>query len=372
MPKLNIPYRSQWASDAAENSADCGPTSVAMILNHFQHEISPDGVYAYLPEKEPEDFTFIHELRSVLQAHGLKASREQYENWDDAYTNLRANIDAGKPMIALVKYKPWIGSTGNQYQWGHFVVVTGYDETHIYMHDPLFGLWVKPEDKGAHFALTHEDFAAGWGGFPADENPNWVSVVVGDGMVPVPEPEPVPAPEPAPVPTPPPPAPEPVPEATPEAPGAQGAHTMEDVERRIRALAAYRWADPPDFGDEAAVKLWRDHLGDWGLTYDEYVVQPGDMMVALARRFYGESHRWPAIKTYNDLQRDGLWVGETLMIPHLGNSGAHKDPALPSDTIMKPRSLAIEGFADPNLQALDYDALGSKSVGIGFEADQDE
>lgn len=367
MPRLAIPYRSQWASDAANNSADCGPTSVAMILNYFQNEISPDGVYAFLPPKEPEDFTYIYELRSVLQAHGLQVTRQQYAGWEDAFANLKANIDSGKPMIALVKYKPWMGPTGNPYQWGHFVVITGYDDTHVYMHDPLFGLWVTPPEKGAHFVLAREVFAAGWGGFSDDENPNWVALVVEKAAVPQPAPEPQPEPQPEAEPVPSPePAVEPEPEVTPEAPPTPAALTMEDIERRIEALAAYRWTNPPDFSDEAAVKLWRDHLGDWGLTYDEYVVQPGDTLVGLAQRFFGQAHRWPAIKAYNNLRREGLWVGETLKIPHLGESNAHKDPALPSDTIAKPRSLVIEGFADPRKKALDYDALGSGSIGIGF------
>ena len=102
---------------------------------------------------------------------------------------------------------------------------------------------------------------------------------------------------------------------------------------------------------------------------DSYVVQPGDTLVGLATRFFGQANRWPAIKAYNNLRREGLWVGETLKIPHMGESNAHKDPALPSDTIAKPRSRVIEGFADPRRAALDYDALGRGSVGIGFEGD---
>ena len=141
---------------------------------------------------------------------------------------------------------------------------------------------------------------------------------------------------------------------------------MDDIERRIRALAAYRWAELPDFTDETAVKLWTDHLGDWGLTYDEYTVQPGDMMVRLAVRFYGEQHRWPAIKQYNNLQRDVLWVNETLLIPHLGNSNAHLDPALPRDMIMRPQAMDLAGPVDPDLLAQDYNALGKNSIGMGF------
>lgn len=85
-------------------------------------------------------------------------------------------------------------------------------------------------------------------------------------------------------------------------------------------------------------------------------------MVGLAARYYGEQHRWPAIKAYNKLQREGLWLGETILIPQLGESGAHVNPLLPSDTIFVLESMSLESVQPP----LDYDALSSNSIGIGF------
>ena len=46
-------------------------------------------------------------------------------------------------------------------------------------------------------------------------------------------------------------------------------------------------------------------------------------------RIYGQQHRWHAIQIYNDLGREGLWLGETLLIPRLGQSGAHTAAARP-------------------------------------------
>ena len=87
--------------------------------------------------------------------------------------------------------------------------------------------------------------------------------------------------------------------------------------RKAGYLAAYRWAEAPDFDNAQDLKVWLDNLGDWGLEYDEYVVQSGDTLAALAARFYGEQHRWHAIQIYNDLGREGLWLGETLLIPRI-------------------------------------------------------
>ncbi|MCP4421220.1 MAG: hypothetical protein GY805_31805, partial [Chloroflexi bacterium] len=179
MPKLEIPYRSQWDNDAKFNDSDCGPTCVAMILNHYNISITPDGVYNFLPPKEPTDFTYINELISVFKAHQITAQNFQYDTKATAMHHLRTKIDAGRPLIVLVKYQPWMAATGNHYEWGHFVVVTGYDSTHVMMHDPLFGMWAI-RSKGAHFALPNDLFAAGWGGFTANENPNWVCIIAGD------------------------------------------------------------------------------------------------------------------------------------------------------------------------------------------------
>ena len=75
---------------------------------------------------------------------------------------------------------------------------------------------------------------------------------------------------------------------------------MSDVNLRIKALAAYRWAEQPNFDNLDEVQLWLDHLGDWGLEYDEYVVKSGDTLAGLAARVYGEQHRWHAIQTYKE------------------------------------------------------------------------
>lgn len=364
MTKLNIPYRSQWDKDAQSHSADCGPTCAAMVLNYHNVDMSPDKMYHHLPPKEADEFTFFSELISVINGLNVKSSYKLYGDRNQALAGLRSNIDAGKPMIALVKYQPWRSLTGNPFDWGHFVVVTGYDNTHIYINDPLFGMW-KVRSRGEQLALTHDQFCAGWGGFPLTENPNWACAIIESLTEPTPVPEPVPTP-----PTPIPPVETPTPVATRPA-QALGANTMDDVNLRIRALAAYRWAEEPNFDDPAAVKLWQDNLGDWGLTYDKYVVQSGNTLSALAAQYFGQQHRWYAIKAYNNLNRDGLWVGETILIPHMGQSGAETTDTLPRDTTNFSKSLAFEDLLDPDSPAQDYNTLGSKSVGMGFMSTDD-
>jgi hypothetical protein len=284
----------------------------------------------------------------VLRRHDVETQYCRYDNRRAALDNVRANIDAGSPLIALVKYAPWQTATRNQFEWGHFVVITGYDESNIYMHDPLFGLWVKPAERGAHYAMSHDLFCAGWGGFPLTENPNWTCCVTRSATAVAPAIiQPTAAPPTA------------VPSTAPTG-------TPEEINRRIRALAAYRSAEPPDFNDAGQVQLWRDHLGDWGQTFATHVVQSGETFSGLSSRFYGSQSHWPAIKEYNDLRRDGLWVGETIRVPHLGQSGAHLTPALPSHTAGLGKSLDFDDLIDPDLAAWDYNELGRNTVGMGF------
>lgn len=368
MVKLDVPYRSQWAADAATHAADCGPTSLAMLLNYRGVNMTPDRVYDHIPTvKKSEDYTTFSELLQVAKDKNVPLTYRAYADQDEAFRNLRANLDAGNPVMALVKYKPWRETLGNAFDFGHFVVVTGYDDENVYLHDPLFGLWQTPAEKGAHYKMPNDLFAAGWGSASLDGNPNWAAAVAGDvidvGPAPLPIPQPVPVPTPPP--SEPPPTPTPTPTPIPPIP-VPSAPTMDDLNRRIRALAAYRWAAPPDFTNPSAVQLWLDNLGDFGLEYDEYVVRSGDSLSGLASRYYGEQHRWPAIKAYNELQRDGLWVGETIRVPRLGTSGAHRNPALPHDTLSGLESLDPDMMIDPYQESLDYNALvGPSSMGIG-------
>ncbi len=141
---------------------------------------------------------------------------------------------------------------------------------------------------------------------------------------------------------------------------------MHDIHRRIRALAAYRWALEPNLNDPATLKLWQDNLGDFGQEYDVHVVQSGETLSSIAARSYGEAHRWPAIKAFTGLSR-GLWLGDRLMIPRLGNDKAHLNPALPSDTADFAKALSFDDLVDPDEKPFDYNEFGKATIGMGFD-----
>ncbi|MBK7897087.1 MAG: C39 family peptidase [Candidatus Promineifilaceae bacterium] len=325
--KLSVPYRSQWDSDAKDHSGDCGPTCVAMLLNGKRVAITPDELYTYIGARPK--FTYIPDLKNAAWGAGqLNLTYKAYANRQQALQELRQNIDSGHAFIALAKYEPWIKLTGNQFKYGHFLLVVGYDDDYIFVHDPLFGLWAKRE-KGEYFRFTHKQFLDGWGGFAPTENQNFGCLIPDYSypwvLVAPPEPEPAPQPEPEPEPA--------LTEAEQAAQNALNAIAVDgDLRRRILSLAAYEGVAEPNLGDGETAVYWLNHLGDWGKQIELHTVVHGNTYSGLSRRFYGDSLRWRAIQVYNNKPDTQLYVGQRLEIPL---------PAAAQEAVAGPRTAAI-------------------------------
>lgn len=175
--KLDVPYVSQWDNDAATHTADCGPTCLTMLINADPapaKKVTVDDLYKrHLKDKEKQEYTSWREMVDICHKEGLTPTYKRYER-ADALSSLRAQLEKGKPVVALVNYAPWTAATGINFRGYHFVLVTGMDDDGVYVHDPLFS--PPRREMGRYFRWSNTMFLAGWGDSIGDNNPKYSTV----------------------------------------------------------------------------------------------------------------------------------------------------------------------------------------------------
>ena len=177
--KLDIPYISQFDASARTHSADCGPACMGMILNANKaptQYATVDQLYArHLPGKGVGAFTTLSEMEKIGRGEGLTVRRSRFANDEEALRELRALVTQGTPVVALVNYAKWNDIAKNNFDSGHFVVVTGFDQEHVFVHDPLFS--GPRRQLGEFFVWRNQRFLDGWGSGNEIGNPNFTAIV---------------------------------------------------------------------------------------------------------------------------------------------------------------------------------------------------
>lgn len=151
--RLDIPWLSQLGPSAGYARGDCGPAVVAMWLRFLGHNVSVDMASRATGKAQDFSFTSVGDLVRIA-AHwdlSLVWSRKQ------ALGDLYAQIDAGKPIVALVYYKALPVRYDPNYPWCHWVLVTGYDGGQIFYHDPYYR-----DGTGANVKISERDFLVAW------------------------------------------------------------------------------------------------------------------------------------------------------------------------------------------------------------------
>lgn len=134
----NIPFYRQ-------KDFQCGPSSLASVMNFFGLDITPDDIAKDIFSKSARGTLTID---MVLYAGKKGLYSYQYRgSWDD----LKRNLIKGYPLIVLVDYgiKPF-------YQANHFMVVIGYNEEGVIVNsdkrekifiekDRFLDLWEKTD-----------------------------------------------------------------------------------------------------------------------------------------------------------------------------------------------------------------------------------
>jgi ABC-type bacteriocin/lantibiotic exporter with double-glycine peptidase domain len=108
----NVPY-------FAQEAYQCGPASLAGVLNYWQVVVSPEDIAAEIYSESAKG-TLDVDMVLYAQRKGLRV--KQYEG---SIEDIKCNIDLGHPVIVLVDYGFWV------YQQNHYMVVVGYNEKGI-------------------------------------------------------------------------------------------------------------------------------------------------------------------------------------------------------------------------------------------------
>lgn len=172
MTLKDIPYLSQWDDDAKLSRGDCLIVCVAMLAAWRGNPISPDALLrkAGLPVGRLT-YTFAEGIVAARVA-GVALRHVRPAAWN----TIRVEIDAQRPVVALLRYGVLSGNQDSS-DVAHFVVVLGYDATHVVMHDPNW--WDERREEGAFRRVPLSEFQRAIG-VPLSEtgNMSWQSLYI--------------------------------------------------------------------------------------------------------------------------------------------------------------------------------------------------
>lgn len=125
-PLLAVPYKSQWANDANQRSADCGQTCVAMVAAFFGQDVAPNQL---IVASDLVGHTTAADLIKNFEVLGLKA-------------HIAYPVDETPPKNAICLV--WYGGFDRAhvqdvaFKGLHWVVFLGVDENtdEVIVHDP--------------------------------------------------------------------------------------------------------------------------------------------------------------------------------------------------------------------------------------------
>lgn len=130
---IDVPFMSQWDLDAHLSPGDCGTVCVAMVCQFKGLDVTSDQLVtrAQLPVKAVT-YSFGQLIRAASAAP-LKLVYKSGATWEA----IRSELDAGRPTITLLRYGS-LNSNQDSFRGPHFVVVVGYDDSSVIIHDPDF------------------------------------------------------------------------------------------------------------------------------------------------------------------------------------------------------------------------------------------
>jgi hypothetical protein len=155
-----VPYLSQLdRPDADFAPGDCGPACVAMVIRHqTDAEVTVDHVSE--ATGNPEGFRFTNNMTLIRTARKWDVS--MYWARHLTIERLFDELDAGRPVIALVHYPSLSMRYDSKYPFSHFIVLVGYDDKHLYYHDPYWPENYRSGDDWYKIQISHSQFNIAW------------------------------------------------------------------------------------------------------------------------------------------------------------------------------------------------------------------
>ncbi len=165
MPNLLVPYFSQWDPNANASNDDCGPTCISMILSFYGTNISPNDIFAKTGAAKEQLIT-IQQMQNAVASIGFLSTYKVGLTVD----NLKAYLDQGIPVIALVHMGDFNSRQDKNFAGGHLVVVVGYRDDGYFVNDPDFKDQFRQD--GDHHFYTKQEFESAWSDCHLDDNPD--------------------------------------------------------------------------------------------------------------------------------------------------------------------------------------------------------
>jgi ABC-type bacteriocin/lantibiotic exporter with double-glycine peptidase domain len=110
----------------AQSKNQCGPASLASVLNYYGVAVTPDEIAAEIFSKSAKG-TLNLDMLIYPGKKGLNAAQ-----YSGSIEDIRTNINAGKPLIVLVDYG------FSFYTQHHFMVVIGYTDSGFVVNSDVF------------------------------------------------------------------------------------------------------------------------------------------------------------------------------------------------------------------------------------------
>jgi hypothetical protein len=158
----------------------CGPASVQMVLGYFGSSLLQNQtIIAEKLNTSIYDVAYTSKFHLPFDDCGIeiKFNGMMPENSEQAIASLKENISLNRPAIVLMNYSLISES-------GHFRVVTGYNQTGLFVHDPWDNNFWKPDPNysGPNIYFDNELFAILW---DAPKNvTNWAIILCSKEEIP--------------------------------------------------------------------------------------------------------------------------------------------------------------------------------------------